>query len=470
MISREELLEEARALGVTVSDIIVLANQNDPFYTGTPTQIEHAEWFAAMWDKGGYTGRKGIHLRRVHYKIATMEEDIKLPSVLRWKKEDVWHETDVYVNEKSCWKFMLNAGRFARYLGLVPLDAFIDKRNPDPVIYTEWDESAGPSSEITGEWNSYDYHLELPELVGLPYSLPELPRLSAGGYDEIQQGYHVEIWCEKSGMNEELIPICREYGVNLIIGLGHMSITSVCNFMERVRSANRPGRILYISDYDKKGREMPVAVARKIEWLQHKGFYGDLDIIVEPIVLTLDQVNEYSLPHKYTTKEKDWIVELDALAALREGEFERIVEDSVKRYYDPDLRKKAWEVDKDLQFELDRIGRDILRGPSDDMTDLDKEYKELLEDYNKTREEFGEFVSGFSPQLEEYKERLNDIVERAESVYTMAYTDLEGVEVPLNEYPFPDPEVEGEVENPLYDWRRDYWDQLKAYKNNKEVE
>ena len=128
--------------------------------------------------------------------------------------------------------------------------------------------------------------------------------------------------------------------------------------------------------------------------------------------------------YKYTTKEKDWIVELDALAALREGEFERIVEDSVKRYYDPDLRKKAWEVDKDLQFELDRIGRDILRGPSDDMTDLDKEYKELLEDYNKTREEFGEFVSGFSPQLEEYKERLNDIVERAESVYTMAYTCL----------------------------------------------
>jgi predicted nucleic acid-binding Zn-ribbon protein len=44
-------------------------------------------------------------------------------------------------------------------------------------------------------------------------------------YEHNLQPYHVEVWCEKSTMNDELLPLCERWGVNLINGVGFMSIT-----------------------------------------------------------------------------------------------------------------------------------------------------------------------------------------------------------------------------------------------------
>ena len=30
----------------------------------------------------------------------------------------------------------------------------------------------------------------------------------------IRQRYHLEIWCEKSTMNDVLVPLCQRYGIN----------------------------------------------------------------------------------------------------------------------------------------------------------------------------------------------------------------------------------------------------------------
>jgi hypothetical protein len=42
------------------------------------------------------------------------------------------------------------------------------------------------------------------------------------------QRYHVEVVCEKSTMNDVLIPLCERYGMNLQTGAGELSIT--CKF------------------------------------------------------------------------------------------------------------------------------------------------------------------------------------------------------------------------------------------------
>jgi hypothetical protein len=38
--SRDEILANAKALGVKVADLLVLAPQRDPYYIGTDSQIE----------------------------------------------------------------------------------------------------------------------------------------------------------------------------------------------------------------------------------------------------------------------------------------------------------------------------------------------------------------------------------------------------------------------------------------------
>ena len=42
----------------TVPDLLVLARQNDPFFTGGNTSCAMAEWFADLWEQFGY--RRGL--------------------------------------------------------------------------------------------------------------------------------------------------------------------------------------------------------------------------------------------------------------------------------------------------------------------------------------------------------------------------------------------------------------------------
>src|SRR2546421_9461049 len=74
----EQIKQRARATGQKVTDLIALAPQNDPFYTGTPNDLALGQWFALLWQAFGYT--KGVHIRRVHYKIVSQDPPVVLPN------------------------------------------------------------------------------------------------------------------------------------------------------------------------------------------------------------------------------------------------------------------------------------------------------------------------------------------------------------------------------------------------------
>ena len=63
--------------------------------------------------------------------------------------------------------------------------------------------------------------------------MPELPRIAVYGAD-VSQRYLVEVWCEKSTMNDILEPICRQQQTNLVTGLGELSITRVNELVHRI--------------------------------------------------------------------------------------------------------------------------------------------------------------------------------------------------------------------------------------------
>src|SRR5205085_8591650 len=159
----EEIKQLARSSGQRVTDLIVLAPQNDPFYSGTPNDWALAQWFAGLWNAFGYTTR--VHIRRVHYQIISQNPPVALPN------------GKPYENTEESWGILNLASKAARYLGLVNPAAFTDRRNPDPVVHASH-HSYEPEVAASGRlWAS------------------DLPTYRISNYHG-QQGYHLEIWCE----------------------------------------------------------------------------------------------------------------------------------------------------------------------------------------------------------------------------------------------------------------------------------
>lgn len=488
----EEIKQLAVEHGVRVADLCALAPKNDPFYTGRPAEIAAAQWFAEKWQRFGY--KQGVHLRRVHYQLQAQNPPVPLPWPLSWSEEDPQTKikteltTEVYINNYRCWDWLTEAGKAARYLSLVPSSAFEDRRNPDPLIYTRWSnpndpfyDDPSPRIEIA-TYHSYqllaDYQLpDLPALPDLPSDLPDLPDLGIKGYETIEQDYHLEIWCEKSTINDVLLPLCQQYQVNFITGLGEMSITACLEFLNRVRQAGRPARLFYISDFDPAGYGMPVSVARKIEFFQRNEGYGDLDIQLQPICLTIGQIQHYNLPRspiKNTERKRanfeaahgEGAVELDSMEALHPGQLRLIIEQYILNYYDPNLRRRARNIKSQAEDEVNDLRQAVLDDYIHQIDDLTTEYQAILGDYSQTQEQFNDLVAPFQAQLEQYRHRLEDIGKQVNNLYGRISKQLE-VEVqvgdPLDNYPLPQPELPDEPDS-LYNSQRDYMEQLEAYK------
>lgn len=431
--SYETIKEKAKEFGLTVPDLIVLSNQNDPFYVGTPTDLGMAEWFAEIWQRFGY--RQGVHLRRIHYQLISQDPP------------PINHNGERYQNTKNDWEYLCRASKYARYLELVPAGSFEDRRNPEPKVYAEYGEDPAPRYERRHGMSFFG--LDLP-------SFPSLPHFEVDGYGGNLQPYHMEVWVEKTAMNDVLIPICRQYDINLVTGAGEMSITSVLDLIERVRRADRPCRIFYISDFDPAGAGMPISVARKVEFDIYQNA-RDLDIQLQPIVLTLDQVHDYDLPtspikpseaRRKAFMERygvDGAVELDALEALRPGELRRIVTEAIERYHDPNIKDRARREKQKLEQALRDARKEAL-------TDIRERWESLEEDYDAVAEEF--------------KDRVEAIKEQVNTLHADAYDALGNIDIDAGEeYPLPDPEAGDELNDVLYSSTRDYLEQLDWYKH-----
>lgn len=430
MTDYQTIKATAKKHGIRVEDLCALSPSNDPFFVGRKSQIKAARWFADLWERFGYS--TGVHLRRVHYQIVSQDPPLTRP------------DGTAYENTERDWNYLCNAAKWARYLNLVDPAAFVDRRNPDAIVYADYYGDPAPGYEVYDPWG---FAVDLPDF-------PDLPELQATGYTEGNlQPYHVEVWVEKSTMHDVLKPLCRQYGVNLIAGLGEMSITAVVSFLRRVRGANRPARILYVSDFDPAGLSMPISVARKIEFFQRRNG-GDMDICLQPIALTSEQVATYDLP-RVPVKDSDlrkanWEadhgpgqVELDALEALHPGELERIVRDAILQYHDLDLQHNAAEEKRNLRRDLE--------------TASDEALADLQPEIDRLRAEFDGAVSAFRQSIERLDAELpilhDEIVRR-----------LEAVEIDVDDYPLPEPDTPPESDGKLYVSGRDYLEQLDCYK------
>jgi len=195
---------------------------------------------------------------------------------------------------------------------------------------------------------------------------------------------------------------------------------------------------------------MPVAAARKIEFFVRKR-NPDLDIQLVPVVLTLEQCEQYALPRtpiKATEKRAEAFearfgegaTELDALEALHPGELARILEAEIARFHDSDLDAETRQAARPVRAELDRVTERVQRRHSKEIAALRKEYQAIIEAH------------------QQWEERATPIWRAmAEEIEAAAEPVIEAVD-------WPEPTNADDYDDPLFDSTRDYVDQINRYK------
>jgi hypothetical protein len=247
----EELNEFAREHGYPVKALLALGPQNDPFYSGSPGNRVWAEWFAKLWRQ--FKCPRGTHLRRFHYVLISQKVPVKLP------------DGKPYRNTDRCWQKLLMASRPARHQGLVDPTSVDDHRNPDPHLFAHYG-LVDPYGREPGVTFGEARYWPLPSLYLSGPDSFELPDITAHGYDYglVDQPYHLEVWIEKSTMNDVLEPVCQARGVNLVTGVGFQSISNVIVLLHRLAALpdDKPTRLFYIADFDPAGDSSRPAAGR----------------------------------------------------------------------------------------------------------------------------------------------------------------------------------------------------------------
>jgi hypothetical protein len=443
----------ARQLGIrgnSAAKLIVLSPNNDPFYKGTPAHRRDAEWFTDIWQQFGY--QSGVHLRRVHYQI--LSNDLQFA------------DGTPYLNTEKYWGKLCGAGSAARILGMVDVEAFDDRRNPDPVVNHPARDgfSYRPRQPYVSFWQP---SLELPELdlsgfdevrldIGAPYPY-------GYDYEAADQPVMIEVWVEKSTMGDILIPLCQSQRLNYVEGAGFESITQTVAFLRRAQEHKKPAHIVYISDFDPGGDAMPVAVARQLQfWLETLEI--DVDVSVDTTALTHEQCVEFELP-RMPIKEDDLrkggfearygtgATELDALEALHPGRFEEIIRYAIEPYVDRGLARRLGAARREAEQHIEAAWTDAAG------EEIEQAARELSEQASSVAaeqaERIRELVQDALGQLDQFNDAAEELKQRAERIAA-------GLEIELPERP--EPEITGPEPRVMFDSRRHWLDQLNAFK------
>lgn len=353
-IDGDTIRKMAKELKVKITNLLALSQTVDPFYAGaTPSLRRNAEWAYRHWKE---MGSPLIHGRAFNYSLMG---GARLP-----------HDAREYLGSDKDYAFSRRALEQARYQDLIPYEKIPDHKSTFHQSFQLWNHK--DIYELTNFNLDYDWILkqvlEHFRVVWWPYQL---------------QDTVCEAWIEKSSVVASLKTIMQNYEANWIDGEGDISLLRCWEFVQRVIEyykffGIKKYRVFYISDFDPVGLSMPISMARKVEYFIYKMLnktgidFDEIDIRVEQIAVTPEQVRNFALRPTKVPKEKTTrkdgkkasyasrvkqfrriygvagVVELEALTITSPEELPRLLKERLSRYYD-------MEVDHWIQFEIARV-------------------------------------------------------------------------------------------------------------------
>ena len=334
-LALEAAAAEAR---LPLKDLTVLARQNDPFLQDTPAGHRDGQWFAEQIAQ--LVRRSVVHLRGLHYRLVAS-------TALK-------PDGEPYTNTDENWEWLqVHPAKAGRWLGYVPFDRIVDERNAPPEI-TTFNVHGKPYKGISGG----DCGIELPSEDSV---LPRAFCSSLAG----RQPYRIILTGEKTSLG----PVLRPLGgiSELLLPTGEPTDTMIYGMAQRAVEDGRPAVVLYFSDFDPAGHQMPISVSRKLQALRTLEF-PSLKVEVHSVALTIEQVIALDLPStplKETEPRADnWReamgreqTEIDALAALRPEALRQIARDAIAPFWDATLDRRARTAQSEWQREADEALR-----------------------------------------------------------------------------------------------------------------
>lgn len=444
--------------------VLAMARSNDPFYAGQNSQREDARWFADLFRRLGFEGRR-THLRFVHYAAAGIEPNPETGGADQQHLPD----SSPYENTKENWVFLQEAAKHARNMDLVDPRNIVDKRVKGVRLNAPAEPAPEPAVEVREPFVSLPsiavHNLE-------PYVSPATARPTGYEYDRAHEPSLVEMWTEKDldeADNPLFEDICDELGVNLIPGIGFMTISSFYALLQRRARLEKPLRILYVSDFDPAGEHMPVSPARHIEFAI-RNMEEKPDIRLHHLALTAEQVRELELPRmpiresdlrkgKFEERHGEGAVELNALMhPTRVSRTEEMLRNAIESLRDESLPRKLAVASMRARRVLDEEVERRLRWPHRALSLIEEKAREIAARYEEELRDIAEKLEEDMAPFEECAERVLHVARRRleglENVDLPGVSDL-GVE------------SEGAASGWLYDSSRDYLEQLAAYKRHK---
>jgi hypothetical protein len=267
-------------------------------------------------------------------------------------------------------------------------------------------------------------------------------------------------------MDYILGPLHEKYSTSLKIAIGFFTMTRVVELvMDIAMKINKPARILYISDFDPAGVNMPVAVARQIEFWLKKLSNKPIDIKLHHILLTQEQIIKYKLPRS-PIKESDrrkanfedkfgtGAVELDALEALYPGEFSRILESHILEYFDTKLEEKVSDKKRQARKVAKRHWGETIYPYTSELEAIRTAIRKITAGYE---DKLRTLNASMDKELSPYKERL-------EELQSTIQEDLENTKYIIKLPDLPASDFNEDDNDCLFDSKRDYMTQLKYYR------
>jgi hypothetical protein len=430
----------AQYLRKPLHTLMALSHGADPFTCGTPAHRAWAQWFADLWQEHMPPGG---HLRRLHYRLISQRAPVPMVGGER------------YENTVNCWTALKLAGKWARVLGLVDADDMDDKRPADRAFYLPHDAKDAGLELLAHEFWAGGVEISKPHFPDPPELRLHPPR--------VPQRYHLEVWVEKSDVEDVVRPIVSRYGANYCAFAGQPGFKPCRELVERAERSGRPVRILYISDFDPQGQSMPVAVARKVEFILVEREL-DLDVELRPLALTKEQCIRLKLPRipikegdrgkaAFEERHGDGATELDALEALHPGELRSLIMAEVERYHDPTLQSRVDESFQELRDQLKELNEAVVLRNELQLADLRAELKAITKQLDAIRE-----------QIVPIRQQAEDWWTRAEPLYQAMAEELREAAPDLDDIEWPEPLDGDEHPDPLFDSTRSYLDQMAVYK------
>jgi DNA topoisomerase VI subunit B len=336
----QEIAAAAEAEGVSIRSLTVLSPGHDPYLRDTTDGHRDGKWFADQVARF-IAPDKQIHLRGLFYRIVGAG-DVRRPG------------GPLVVNSEPDWNwFQKYPAKSARWLGYVGYDRIRDERNEPPRLISY---ATSPSSGF-GHLTAAIGGIELPQVDDL---LPHVARI----IPVVPQPYRIIMIGEKSSLGEVLEPIAQQVKGELILLSGEISDTLIAEMAARAAADPRPSVVLYFSDFDPSGHQMPHSVSRKLQ-AQRRHHHAELQIEVHRVALTIDQVRALGLPStplKGTEKRaKKWRAvmrheqtEIDALAALHPDELRRIALEALAPFYDFTLDERCAAAGREWRIEAEK--------------------------------------------------------------------------------------------------------------------